>query len=68
MMSLSEVIELIDPNMEGNAWLQFIDEHGELQCKANTMSSFLTPMKHRRVLQIDAADKNLFNVYLEGEI
>ena len=67
-MKLKELIDVIDPNMEGLAWINFIDHHDVLQCKANSCSSFLIPLYDRKIECLDAAGENLFNVYLEGEI
>ena len=67
-MKLKDLIDVIDPNMEGLSWLEFIDYSGVLMCKANSCSSFLIPIYDREVQYLAADDKNLFRVYLEGEI
>lgn len=68
MMRLKDIIDLIDPEMEGIAWFNFLNHHSELMCKANSCSSFLSPLYDRTVEVIEAEAKNEFNIYLEGEI
>ena len=67
-MKLKDLIDVIDPNMEGFAWLNFIDHNDVLMCKANSCSSFLIPLYDRAVICLDAAEKGVFDVYIEGEI
>lgn len=67
-MNLKQLIELIDPNIEGIAWLNFYDKNGILQCKSNTRSSFLSPLYEREVWNIAAVGINEFDVRLKGDI
>lgn len=67
-MILKELIDVVDPEMEGCAWFNFLDHNANLVCKANTHSTFLTPIYERKVEIVEAVDKQLFNVYLEGDI
>lgn len=67
-MILKELIDVVDPEMEGCAWFNFLDHSSNLVCKANTRSTFLTPIYDREVEIVEAEDKQLFNVYLIGDI
>lgn len=66
-MTLKELLDVIDPNMEGIAWIDFRNNRHETMCKANTCSSFLAPFYPRKV-EFVAANGNEFKIYLEGEI
>lgn len=67
-MTLKQLIEVIDPDMSGVAWLNFFENESELMCKANTCSAFIAHLYDRKVVYVRAACRDEFNVYLEGEI
>ena len=66
-MTLEELLNVLDPNMEGLAWISFKNNRHETMCKAKTCSSFLVPLYPRKV-EFVSANGNEFNIYLEGEI
>lgn len=67
-MTLKQLIDVIDPDMSGVAWLNFLENENELMCKANTCSAFIAHLYDRKVVYVKAACRDEFNVYLEGEI
>ena len=67
-MKLIEFIKIVDPEMEGLAWLTFKNDYHEFEAKANTWSSFLKPIYEREVAYVRAIDEDEFDVYLVGEI
>lgn len=67
-MTLKQLIEVIDPDMSGVAWLNFFENESELVCKANTCSTFIAHLYDRKVEYVRAACRDEFNVYLEGKI
>lgn len=67
-MILKELIKVVDPEMEGCAWFNFLDHNSKVVCKARTHSSFLIPLYERKVEIVEAENCQLFNVYLEGDI
>lgn len=68
-MILKELIDVVDPEMEGCAWFNFLDSRDPIPvCKASTCSSFLIPMYERKVEIVEAQTHQIFNVYLEGDI
>lgn len=67
-MTLKQLIDVIDPDMSGVAWLNFFENESELMCKANACSAFIVHLYDRKVVYVRAACRDEFNVYLEGEI
>lgn len=67
-MKLIEFIKIVDPEMEGLAWLTFKNDYHEIQAKANTCSSFLKPIYEREIVYVRAADKDEFDIYLVGDL
>lgn len=67
-MTLKQLIDVIDPDMSGVAWLNFLNDRNELMCKANTSSVFIAHLYDRKVEFVKAACRDELNVYLEGEI
>lgn len=67
-MTLKQLIDVIDPDMSGVAWLNFFENESELMCKANTCSAFIAHLYDRKVVYVRAECRDEFNVYLEGEI
>lgn len=67
-MKLHDFLNLIDPNYEGRAWLNFKNEDGEIEAKANTNSSFLSPIYDKEIDFLRASGEDEFEVYLIGDI
>lgn len=69
-MKLIDFIKIVDPQMEGLAWITFKSNYpfDQMEAKANTCSSFLKPIYEREVAYVRAIDEDEFDVYLDGDI
>lgn len=67
-MELYEFINLVDPDCEGRAWLTFKNKAGEMEAKANTCSSFLSPISNREIDFVRASGEDEFEIYLIGDL
>lgn len=65
-MKLKELLNIMDPQKQSQAWISFRNSKNEILFKANTSSSFLSVVEDKEVEFLLAEDTNVYTVYLKG--
>jgi len=65
-MKFKELVDLIDYERDGRAWITICDNQGYPECKINTASLFIIDFYEYEIEHIEAWEPNEFKFILKG--